>query len=77
MITPDQIADFENFGFLVLRQLLTLDEIATIKREAEEIFQEDGDGMPFGYEEKYLQHFLERKPFLAGLPADDRIYSLG
>ena len=77
MLTPGQIAHFETFGFLVQRQLFTPDETAAIKREATENFQEDREGRPFGGEERYIQPFFERKPFLSSLPADDRIYSLG
>ena len=77
MLTSGQIAHFGSFGFLVLKQLFTPDETAVIKQEANEIFQEDREGRPFGGEERYIQPFFERKPFLASLPADDRIYSLG
>ena len=41
MLTPGQIAHFETFGFLVLRQLFTPDEAATIKREADDIRGEE------------------------------------
>ena len=34
MLTTGQVAHFEAFGFLVLRQVLRRDEIATILREA-------------------------------------------
>ena len=47
MLTPGQIAHFETFGFLVLRQLFTRDETTAIKQEATEIFQEDKEGRPF------------------------------
>ena len=77
MLSPEQIAHFGSFGFLVLKQLFTPDETAVIKQEANEIFQEDREGRPFGGEERYIQPFFERKPFLSSLPADDRIYSLG
>lgn len=40
MLTAGQIAHFETFGFLVLRQLFGTEESATIKREAEDIFDE-------------------------------------
>ena len=40
MLTPGQIAHFETFGFLVLRQLFTPEEAAIIKKEAEGIFDE-------------------------------------
>ena len=47
MLTSGQIAHFETFGFLVLRQHFTPEEAATIKREAVEIFDEVRGGKPF------------------------------
>jgi len=41
MLTLGQIAHFETFGFLVLKQLLTQEEAITMKREAEDIFEEN------------------------------------
>ena len=34
MLSPEQIAHFETFGFLVLRQLFTQDEMSVMRREA-------------------------------------------
>ena len=78
MLTPGQIAHFETFGFLVLRQVFTPDEIAVMTREANEIMDEQRGGRPFdGEKRQFVQPFFERKPFLSELPADDRIYGLG
>jgi len=78
MLTDKQISHFGSFGFLVLRQHFTPDEVAVMKREAEEIYEEDRGGKPFtGEETQYIQPFFERKPFLSALPADDRIYMIG
>ena len=78
MLTAGQIAHFETFGFLVLRQLLTLDEIATIRREADEIFDEERGGAPFtGEAWEQVVPFFERKPFMSTLADDDRIHDLG
>ena len=78
MLTSDQIAHFETFGFLVLRQLFTPEEITIMKREAEEIYYEDRGGEPFtGEETQSVQPFFERKPYLSQLVDDDRIYSIG
>ena len=77
MLTNEQMAHFEAFGFLVLRQVLRRDEIATILREANEILDEDRDGRPFtGEKRQAIIPFFERRPFLAQLPADDRIYGI-
>ena len=78
MLTAAQIAHFETFGFFVLRQLFTPDEVAIMKEEAEEIFDEDRGGEPFeGIETQGVQPFMERKQFLSRLADDDRIYNIG
>ena len=77
MLTPGQIAHFETFGFVILRQVLRREEIATILREATEILDEDRGGRPFtGDKRQAMVPFFERRPFLAQLPADDRIYGI-
>ncbi len=40
MLTDNQIQLFHTFGFLVLRQLFLAGEIATMKREADDIMAE-------------------------------------
>ena len=78
MLTSGQIAHFETFGFLVLRQLLSQDEISIMKRESVEIFDEERGGTPYiGGESEAIQPFLERRPFLSKLVDDDRIYNIG
>ena len=78
MLTTGQIGHFKTFGFLVLRQRFTSDEIATMKREAEEIYVEDRGGKPLGDKEPQdAQPFFERKPFLSTLADDDRLYNVG
>lgn len=78
MLTVEQINHFHTFGFLVLPKLLTADEVATIKREADEILSDARDGRPFDPSQRQaVQPFFERRPFLAGLADDDRIYGLG
>jgi hypothetical protein len=78
MLTKEQIAHFQTFGFLVLRQLFTAEEAVLMKREAEEIFAEERGGGPFtGEATEYVQPFFERRPFLFSLMDDDRIYDIG
>ena len=78
MLTTEQIAHFETFGFLILRQLLSRDEIAIMKRESVEIFDEVRDGMAFdGKQREPVQPFFERRPFLSKLVENDRIYGIG
>ncbi len=78
MLTPDQIAHFEAFGFLLLPQLFSAAEAAVIKEESEDMMAEARGGGPVDETERQqLQPFFERRPFMSQLPADDRIYSIG
>lgn len=78
MITAEQIAHYETFGFLILRQLFTPEEATIMREEADDIFAEDRDGKPFsGAESQLVQPFFHRRPFLSGVVADDRIYNIG
>ena len=76
MLTSEQIAHFNAFGFLVLREVLTRREVETIHRETDEIFDEARSGRPYVGEKEPIQPFFERRPFMAKLVADDRIYSI-
>ena len=76
MLTEDQKQFFEAFGYLVLRDVFTTEEMASIKRESDEIFNEGlSVRLPSG--RAALQPFFERRPFMSGLVADDRIYGIG
>jgi len=78
MLTPEQVAHFETFGLLVLRQLFTPEEAAIMKREAIDIFDEVRGSKPFtGEKWEQVQPFFERRPFSAMLADDDRVYNIG
>jgi hypothetical protein len=78
MLTAGQIAHFDTFGFLVLRQLFTPEEAAIMKREAIEIFDEARGVGPFtGEKWEQIQPFFEQRPFSSALPDDDRVYNIG
>ena len=78
MLTPGQVAHFQAFGFLVLRNVFTPEDMNTIEREANEIMEEVRGGVPFeGKERQVVQPFFERRPFTNTLMDDDRIYSIG
>ena len=47
MLTADHKAYFDAFGYVVLRQLLTPEEVAIMKRESLEIFEETRGGVAF------------------------------
>ena len=78
MLTDAQKDHFEAFGFVALRQVFTQDEAEIMKRESEDIYEEVWGGKPAeATERKALQPFFERRPFLASLADDDRIYEIG
>ena len=77
MLTPGQIAYFETFGFVILRQVFNAEEVAIMRRESDEIFAEDRNGGPVTNTTQAVQPFFERKPYLSTLVDDDRIYEIG
>ncbi|MCZ6680818.1 MAG: phytanoyl-CoA dioxygenase family protein [Candidatus Poribacteria bacterium] len=80
--TAEQVAYFETFGFLVLRQAFRPDEMASIGRVFDQLLEEDRQGRPFLDEKLRLRYhrlqsvygIVERHPLLMGLVEDDRIY---
>ena len=77
MLTLGQIAHFETFGFVILRQVFDPEEVSIIRREVDEIFAEDRNGGPATNTTQYVQPFFKRKPYLSTLVDDDRIYEIG
>ena len=75
MLTKQQRAHFDTFGFLVFKGLYTPDEVEKISAEADSILDEDRGGKPFdGAGRQAVLRFVERRPFLSTMPIDDRIY---
>ena len=75
MITAEQIAYFQTFGFLVLRQAFSSSEIAGISQAFDDLLVQDRQGQPFpGQKRQALYGIAEKSPLLTGLVADDRIY---
>lgn len=75
MLTGAQIAHFQTFGFLLLRQVFSVEEMQAMAREADDVWREDRGGRPDQGEHQWLAWFLERRPLLARLAEDDRIYT--
>ena len=65
MLTAKQIAHFETFGFLLLRQLFSSAEMDGITREAEALWQEDLESRPDTTRHQVLSLFVEKGPLLA------------
>ena len=75
MLTAQQQAHFETFGFLWLRKLFDPTEINAIRQAAETIWQAERQRRGLGPQEYLtLAPFIERSPELLRLATDDRIY---
>ena len=74
-LTPEEVAHFETFGFIVLRGLFSPEEIEAIGREFNELTEEDRQGQPFkGEKRQQVYGFCERRPLLLQIVDDERIY---
>ena len=75
MITEEQIAYFQTFGFLVLRQAFQPDEMDAISQKFDELLDKERGGQPFpGESRQSLYGIAEITPLLTDLVEDDRIY---
>ncbi|MSS71316.1 MAG: hypothetical protein EXS64_07485 [Candidatus Latescibacteria bacterium] len=78
MLTPEQKNFYHTFGFLVFKQYFSPPETDRIIREFEEVLQEDlPEGQQFTGEKRHtVLGCIERRPALAGLVEDDRVYGV-
>ena len=82
MLTPEQKAHFETFGFLVLRQAFSSQEMKTITGETERLFDEHlrhepvDENREVDFFRLHLNYFAEPSPILTDLVEDDRIYQV-
>lgn len=75
MLSQEQRAYFETFGFVVRKALFAADEMARIGREFDEVLDQDRQGQPFdGAKRQAVLGFIEKRPLLSALAEDDRIY---
>ncbi|MSP13816.1 MAG: hypothetical protein EXR62_12780 [Chloroflexi bacterium] len=74
MLSPQQIAHFDTFGFLLLRQAFSPAEIQAILQEAEELWRIEREQRHLGPGYLTMAPFIERRPALTRLAEDDRIY---
>ena len=74
MLSGQQIAHFETFGFLLMRRLFSSSEIADIRRAADALWREERDGRPDQGEHQSIAPFIELSRELSQLAEDDRIY---
>ena len=77
MLTPEQKAHWDTFGFVVLRQLFAPDEVKVLREAAIEVVNREGGGNAFTSDPGFgMGTFLERHPKLANWVDDDRIYNI-
>ena len=77
MLSDQQIAHFETFGFLALRGLFSKSEGDAIRAESDRLLSLARDGKSFtGEASQTVFQFFERSPYLMGLLEDDRVYGL-
>ena len=75
MLTPEQKLHFETFGFIVLRQAFSPDEIVRIGQEFDDVLMADRQGREFdGVKRQAVLGFIEKRLLLTQLVEDDRIY---
>ena len=75
MLTAEQIAHFETFGFVIRRRCFSSKEMEKISRAFDEVLTEDRQGQPFAGETRQaVLGFIEKRPLLSALVEDDRVY---
>ena len=75
MLTPEQMAHFDAFGFILQRQAFSHDEIEDVIQEAEALMKKDRNGTPSGQAgPQRMSPFLELSSRLSRLAEDDRIF---
>ncbi len=75
MLTREQERHFRLFGYVCLRQAFNEKEIAKISLDFDEVLGESLDGQPFAGEKRQLVvGFVEKRPSLSALVADDRVF---
>ena len=74
MFTPEQKSHFDTFGFLILRQAFSADEINRLTIEAEKIWDERRKKFPSKDKGLDVGEFVEQRPLLTNLLVDDRIH---
>lgn len=88
-LSREQIASFHRDGYLVLRDLLTPDQVATFQAQTEDLHRKLRDGAPYGVTigwedskddgEQRIQQLLHAEkvsPFLEGLIRSDKLLAI-
>jgi len=73
MLNKDQIAYFDTFGFVFIRNLWSKSEIDELTRHSQEIFDEDKKNT--GEEAQQIQPFFERNLLMNEFVTDPRVFN--
>ena len=77
MLTAEQKAHWDAFGFVMLRQLFTPKEIDAIREASIDVAEQNGGADVLHSDEGWsIGGFMERHPLLISLLDDDRIYGI-
>ena len=74
MITPQQKAHFDDFGFLVLRNTFSPEEVDAIYRECDGLWEQDRGGGPPTGQNQGISDIVEIGEVLTRMVADDRLF---
>ena len=74
MITPEQKAFFDTFGFIHLRQQFSAEEMEAVNREADKLWEEQRGGGPPSGRDQNIQEMVEKGPVMTQMVVDDRIF---
>lgn len=75
MITDKQKSQFEVFGFLVVKQMFSPEEIEIITTEFESVMLEDRNGLPYdGKSRQTTENWFRRRESVEFLETDERIH---
>ena len=73
MLTSQQKSHFDVFGFIVVRQLFSPDEVDVITREFEAAMLEARGGKPFDGKHQHVKNWSYGRPAVEFLTTDERI----
>ena len=72
MITPQQKAFFDTFGFIRLRQQFSAEEMEALSREVDKLFEEQRGGGPD--QDQGIDDIIEQGEVMTRMLVDDRIF---
>jgi ectoine hydroxylase-related dioxygenase (phytanoyl-CoA dioxygenase family) len=76
MLSEQQLLHYRTFGYVIIRNVFTPDEIRTMEKEFDATVERDGEIVPKANETNH-QHMLilgDDSPFSAALTEDERLY---